>query len=63
MTEWKPTHEHYKHGLYRVIGRGRMEADLSPVVIYDNEAGEIWVRPADDFDQKDPFVRFAELQQ
>lgn len=59
--EWKPTHQHYKGGYYRVMARGRIEADLSPVVIYDNEAGETWVRPVDDFDQRDPFVRFAAL--
>lgn len=58
---WVPTHEHYKGGLYRVIARGRIEADLSPCVIYDDEAGNTWVRPADDFDQTDPFVRFAAI--
>lgn len=49
---WRPTHRHYKGGLYRVIARGRVEADLSPVVIYDNEKGETWVRPVDDFDAR-----------
>lgn len=58
---WQPTHEHYKGGLYRVVARGLIEADLSPCVVYDNAAGETWVRPADDFDQTDPFVRFAAL--
>jgi hypothetical protein len=46
---WRPTHRHYKGGLYRVIARGKIEADLSPVVIYDNENGETWVRPENDF--------------
>lgn len=59
--EWRPTHEHFKGGLYRVIARGRIEANLTPCVIYDNEKGETWVRPADDFDQTDPFARFAAL--
>jgi len=59
---WQPTHEHYKGGLYRVIGRGLIEADRSPVVIYDNAMGEIWVRPESDFDQTDPFVRFAPIR-
>jgi len=58
---WKPTHQHYKGGFYRVIARGRNENTLTPCVIYDNEAGDVWVRPADDFDQTDPFVRFAAL--
>jgi hypothetical protein len=48
--EWKPTHRHYKGGLYREIARGKIEADLSPVVIYDNAHGETWVRPFSDFD-------------
>jgi hypothetical protein len=58
---WKPTHQHYKGGFYRVIARGRNENTLNPCVIYDNEAGDVWVRPADDFDQTDLFVRFAAL--
>lgn len=50
VGDWRPTHRHYKGGFYREIARGRIEADLSPVVIYDNEKGETWVRPAEDFD-------------
>src|SRR5437879_3307311 len=56
---WQPTHRHYKGGFYREIARGRLEADQTPVVIYDNQKGEIWARPANDFDQTEPFVRFS----
>lgn len=49
-TDWKATHRHRKGGLYRVLGRGTLEADRSPVVIYDDAAGEIWVRSAKEFD-------------
>lgn len=49
-VDWRPTHRHYKGGLYREIARGRIEADLSPIVIYDNDHGETWVRPVADFD-------------
>lgn len=47
---WQPTHRHYKGGLYRVIARGRDEADLTSCVIYDDARGETWVRPAAEFD-------------
>ena len=37
-------------GLYQVIGEGKIEADLSPVVIYQNIHNRmIWVRPRDEF--------------
>lgn len=42
---WQPTHRHYKGGLYRLIGQGRIEATLQHVAVYENEKGEIWVRP------------------
>lgn len=64
---WRPTHRHYKGGLYRVVALGRIEADLSPVVIYDNENGETWVRPADEFNgyafraEGTPVLRFTTL--
>ena len=34
---WQPTHKHYKGGLYREIARGQLEADRTPVVIYDDQ--------------------------
>lgn len=46
---WRPTHRHYKGGLYRVIGFARLEADGAAAVIYENEAGEKWVRPRTGF--------------
>lgn len=50
MTLFAPTHRHYKGGLYRIIATGRVEADLTPVTIYQNEQGDVWTRPTDDFD-------------
>jgi hypothetical protein len=47
---WQATHRHYKGGLYREIARGTIEADLSQVVIYDDEHCRTWVRPASEFD-------------
>jgi hypothetical protein len=48
LTE--PTHRHVKTGgLYRVIGEGRIEADLAAVTVYVSEKGEMWVRPTAEF--------------
>jgi len=48
---WEPTHRHIKSGgFYRVLHKGFMEADLSPVVIYTDIVGHVWVRPAAKFD-------------
>jgi hypothetical protein len=47
-----PLYRHVKTGgIYAERGRGKMEATLEPVVIYENvNAEEIWVRPAAEFD-------------
>lgn len=49
MQGWAPTHRHKKGGLYRLIGYGIAEADRSPVAIYDDAEGTIWVRAKDEF--------------
>ncbi len=46
---WQATHRHKKGGLYRVLGQGVNESDRVPVVIYDDESGQIWVRPSEEF--------------
>jgi len=55
---WEPTHQHRKGGLYRVIARGKLEADLSPVVVYEAKDGTTWVRPEAEFDDG----RFTDLR-
>lgn len=59
MPIYKTTHVHKKTGgRYAVIGRGKIEADLTPCVVYQKSStGEIWVRPAAEFDDG----RFIEL--
>jgi len=48
--DWKPTHVHLKSGHeYRVVRVGLNEADLVPVVIYEDREAHVWVRPADEF--------------
>lgn len=47
---WQATDQHRKGGLYRVIARGSLEADLTPAVVYDDAEGRVWIRPAAEFD-------------
>ncbi|MFD1159551.1 DUF1653 domain-containing protein [Roseovarius aestuarii] len=47
---WQATHQHRKGGLYRVLGRGTLEADRSDVVIYQDVQGKIWVRAVTEFE-------------
>lgn len=46
-------YRHYKGGAYAVIGVGRFEADLSPVVVYEamRDRSLLWVRTADVFSE------------
>ncbi len=55
QTPWHPTHRHKKGGGYRLLGYGVLEADRSPVAIYDDIDGTVWVRDADEFDEIDRF--------
>ena len=47
---WRATHRHAKGGLYRLLCYGVAEADRSPVAIYDDAVGTVWVRAAAEFD-------------
>ena len=47
---WQATHQHKKGGYYRLIAYGTNEADRTPVAIYDDAVGTIWVRAAAEFD-------------
>lgn len=46
---WKATHRHKKGGLYRLVTTGTLEADRSPVAIYDDAEGNTWVRALAEF--------------
>lgn len=64
--EFIATHKHYKGGLYQKIGEGKWEENLTPVVIYRNKDGEVWVRPKTSFegslDENGYIPRFEELK-
>jgi len=47
---WTATHRHKKGGTYRLLSRGVNEADRTPVAIYDDEHGTIWVRTLVEFE-------------
>jgi hypothetical protein len=45
-----PTHRHYKGNLYREISsRVRRESDGVRQVLYEDEKGQLWVRPYEEF--------------
>jgi hypothetical protein len=47
---WQATHRHKKGGLYRLVCYGTDEATRTPVAIYDDSIGTVWVRNAAEFD-------------
>lgn len=43
---WK----HYKGGVYTIIAVGKLEVDLTLMVVYkSNDDGSVWIRPQHDF--------------
>ncbi|MDF3839248.1 DUF1653 domain-containing protein [Cupriavidus basilensis] len=59
-------YRHYKGGAYAIAGLGRIESDLSQVVVYEamRDRSQLWVRPLDVFSQsvdtpQGPQPRFA----
>ena len=53
-SPWRPTHRHYKGGLYRVVSTGLVldEASMEQLVIYEDRTGRRWARLKSDFDSK-----------
>lgn len=47
--EWKPTHRHYKGGLYRVLTEAKHHESQEVLVVYENEHRDVWVRPKVEF--------------
>ena len=48
-------YEHYKGGLYKVLGVSRHSETLDALVVYrSEESGEIWVRPAEMWNETVP---------
>ena len=38
-------YRHYKGGLYELVCEAKLEADLTPMIIYRAADGSIWARP------------------
>lgn len=57
---WRPTHRHYKGGLYRKISEACLESNLAPVVVYEAAGGTLWVRSAEEFNDHNRFAPLSE---
>jgi hypothetical protein len=44
-------YKHYKGGLYTVIGTAKHSETQEELVVYQNEKGEMWVRPKSMFNE------------
>lgn len=50
VSGFKPTHRHYKGGVYEVISADvTLEATMEQAVLYRSPSGKLWVRPFKDF--------------
>lgn len=53
MREFRPTHRHYKGGIYQVLFESATHTETSaPLTIYRNEAGHIYARPYEMFNEQ-----------
>lgn len=61
---FRPTHRHYKGGLYEVLYRATIEADLHAAVVYRDSSGTVWIRDSVEFfgTMPDGKPRFATIQ-
>ena len=48
---WQPTHQHYKGGLYRVLGQAVHTETEERMTVYQTEDGRWWARPAAMFEE------------
>jgi hypothetical protein len=64
LAPWKPTHRHYKGGLYRVLFEAIHSETEEPMTIYQTPDGRAWARPAAMFHEKlpDGRLRFAPIE-
>lgn len=63
-NDFKPTHRHYKGGLYRLIETGVIHSETNEkMVLYQTSDGRLFVRPEEMFFEKleDGRERFEEL--
>ena len=51
MPEFKPTHHHFKGGLYEFLYEATLEATMEKVVVYRGHDMRVWIRPTASFFQ------------
>ena len=63
MSDFQPTHRHYKGGLYRKLFEARHSETEERLTVYQAADGSHWVRPTAMFDERlpDGRQRFAAL--
>jgi hypothetical protein len=42
-------YRHYKGGIYVLVSEAQLEADHTPVIVYRDADGAVWVRPREAF--------------
>lgn len=52
MSEFKPTHRHFKGGLYELLCYATQEATMESVAVYRGPDMRVWVRPLASFEQE-----------
>jgi hypothetical protein len=50
-VSWKPTHQHYKGGLYRKIAHATHTERDECLTIYEDRHGNVWARPTRLFEE------------
>jgi hypothetical protein len=65
MSDWQPTHRHYKGGLYRVLFEATHSETEEALTIYETPDGRRWARPSAMFNDTlpDGRKRFAALSE
>jgi hypothetical protein len=68
MSDFNPTHRHFKGGLYQFLYSARHSETEQAMVVYRDHQGGIWVRPAAMWDEiitppdgRPPQPRFAPI--
>lgn len=54
LPEWKPTHRHYKGGLYRVLHEATHSETELAMTVYEGQDGRRWARPSEMFNEDLP---------
>ncbi len=64
--EWKPTHRHFKGGLYKFLFVATNSENYEDMAVYQSENGNYWVRPLEMFNgtlQYDSEKRFEDIRE